>query len=314
MKNMMKKTNLSMLEIYEYFKQELKENHTIQLEVLNPDFGLDLYCGETVYQENTKYIYRSYKSYTDLAEIFGCKLLTPKMVSKYTVLLKFKKLEDKQSFHSKSYDDTKEKYGVSSSFFKISKNEEPSFLHYYKQALENAKVTEKRKILNLGINKGDEFELIKDILPYENILDKSFVGVDFSESVIKYAKKRFNTSNFTFYNHDINTLEQLSLGKFDLIISIGTLQSSSLNFKEVFMSLIQNHLEDSGSIILGFPNCRWKNYEMIYGAKVPNYSFSEQSLLYKDVYFCKKYLQQKRFRVTITGKNYIFLTATSIKK
>ncbi|MEA3289058.1 MAG: methyltransferase, partial [Campylobacterota bacterium] len=46
----------------------------------------------------------------------------------------------------------------------------------------------------------------------------------------------------------------------------------------------------------------------------PNYNFSEMSILYKDVQFCKKYLQQKKFRVTITGKDYIFLTATSIRK
>ena len=47
--------------------------------------------------------------------------------------------------------------------------------------------------------------------------------------------------------------------------------------------LIQNYLEDKGSIILGFPNCRWINGEMIYGAKAANYSYSEQSVLYKDV-------------------------------
>ena len=67
-------------------------------------------------------------------------------------------------------------------------------------------------------------------------------------------------------------------------------------------------------MILGFPNCRWIDGEMIYGAKAKNYAFPEMSLLYKDVHFCKKYLQQKKFRVTVTGKNYIFLTATSIRK
>lgn len=80
------------------------------------------------------------------------------------------------------------------------------------------------------------------------------------------------------------------------------------------MSLVQNYLEDKGSVILGFPNCRWIDGEMIYGAKAPNYVYSELSILFNDVIFCKKYLQQKKYRVTITGKDYIFLTATSIKK
>jgi len=80
------------------------------------------------------------------------------------------------------------------------------------------------------------------------------------------------------------------------------------------MSIVQNQLKKNGSMILGFPNCRWIDGEMVYGARVKNYPFSEMGLLYKDVIFSKKYLQQKKFRVTITGKDYIFLTATSIIK
>jgi hypothetical protein len=80
------------------------------------------------------------------------------------------------------------------------------------------------------------------------------------------------------------------------------------------MNIVQNYLKKDGSMILGFPNCRWIDGEMIYGAQPPNYNFSEMSILYNDVIFCKKYLQQKKYRVTITGKEYIFLTATSILK
>jgi hypothetical protein len=78
------------------------------------------------------------------------------------------------------------------------------------------------------------------------------------------------------------------------------------------MSIYQNHLENGGAIILGFPNCRWIDGEMIYGAKAPNYSFSELSLVLKDIHFCKKYLQQKKYRVVITGKDYLFLSARKI--
>jgi hypothetical protein len=80
------------------------------------------------------------------------------------------------------------------------------------------------------------------------------------------------------------------------------------------MKLVQEYLTQNGALILGFPNSRWMGGEMIYGAKAPNYPYSEMTLLYKDVYYCKKYLQQKKFRVTLTGKDYVFLTATSIRK
>lgn len=310
---MKKFTNESMYKIIEYMEEKLKLDDIVSLEVLNPDLGINNYAGETILFDE-EYTYHSYKAWNDLAELMFCKLLTPIVVSDNTINLKFKKINRSDSFHKTQNNSDNEKYGEESIFFRINKNEEPAFLYYYKQALANVKIQTRNSILNLGINKADEFQTIKDSLEEDEFLKKDFVGIDFCPSAIEFAKNRFSTNNFSFHTHDINKLNELNLKKFDLIISIGTLQSSSLNFKEAFMSLVQNYLDENGSIILGFPNCRWIDTEMIYGAKAPNYSFSEQSILYKDVYFCKKYLQQKKFRVTLTGKNYLFLTATSIKK
>jgi hypothetical protein len=308
---MKKFTNESMYEIIEYFENMLVEKDTLSFEVLNPDISIDKYSGSKIILD-CEYIYRSYKSWIDLSELMFCKMMTPTINSKNTVILNFKKINLENSFHKDSNSLNNEKYGIESEFSKINKNEEPSFLFSYKKALIHTKVYEKKQILNLGVNKADEFEIIKQIVYPEVFKDINFVGIDYSQSAIKEAKERFKEDNFSFYSHDINKLDELNLKKSDLIISISTLQSSSINFKLVFMSLIQNYLEKGGSIILGFPNCRWIGSEIIYGAKNPTYSYPEQSLLYKDVYFCKKYLQQKKFKVTLTGKNYLFLTATSI--
>jgi hypothetical protein len=97
-----------------------------------------------------------------------------------------------------------------------------------------------------------------------------------------------------------------------MLISIGTLQSSTINFKPFFMNLVQNYLTDNASIILAFPNSRWIDTQLIYGAKAPNYAMSEMSIVCNDIIFCKKYLQQKKYRVTITGKDYLFVCATKI--
>ncbi|WP_419770076.1 MAG: class I SAM-dependent methyltransferase [Candidatus Marinarcus sp.] len=301
-----------MFEIYEYLYELLKETNVhgiVEFEVLNPDLFDSTYAGNLVTLEGNEYLYRGYKAWMDLAETLFCKILTPKIVSKYHVLLQFKKLDQNISFHHSCLE-ANEKYGENSEFSRINKNEEPAFLQAYKVALDFAKISEKKRVLNLGINSGDEFALILQM--YKNHKNIEFVGVDYCKSAILSAKRKFDFENMKFYAHDINELGQLNLGKFDAIITIGTLQSSSIDFKLTFMSLIQNYLEKNGSIILGFPNCRWLDGEMIYGAKMPNYSFSEMTLLYKDVYFCKKYLQQKQFKVMITGKNYIFLSARSI--
>ena len=308
---MKKFTNEPMYEIISYLNNELKNQDKSEIEVLNPNIKTNAYAGESI-KLDKEYIYRSYKSWTDLAEILFSRLFILE-IKEQTILLQFLKLDLNESFHNDLNNDRNEKYGENSTFFKINKNEEPAFLNAYSYALKNAKVSEKKNILNLGINKADEFEIIKNVADNKSFEEINFVGVDYSKSAIEFAKNRFPSKNFIFYNHDINKLNELNLEKSDLIISIGTLQSSSLNFKLLFMDLVQNYLEDNGSIILGFPNCRWINGEMIYGAKAANYSYSEQSVLYKDVYFCKKYLQQKKYRVTLTGKNYLFLTATSIK-
>jgi cyclopropane fatty-acyl-phospholipid synthase-like methyltransferase len=236
----------------------------------------------------------------------------PRIVDDEFIQVSYQKLNQDNSFHSATVEDKKEKYGKESIFFNINKNEEPTFLHAYKKALESVKVEKRKYVLNLGINKGDEFELIQQLIDEATFDNINFSGIDHSKSALTYAKERFPKENVQFYQEDINSISTLNLQKSDLIISIGTLQSPSINYKPFLMSLVQEHLTHDGAFILGFPNSRWIDSELIYGAKAPNYTYSEMSLLFSDVIFTKKYLQQKKFRVTITGREYIFITATKI--
>ena len=249
-----------------------------------------------------------YKAFVDIAQIYKYKMLTPKEIDAKQIQLKFLKLNEESSFHKNTQ--SEEKYGVDSEFFAIDKTAQPIFLYHYMEALKFCDVSSKQSILNLGINKGDEFDVIYKLLGDDNLKDKRLVGVDYSASIIEYATNKFPDAKMLC--GDINNLGALNIGKFDMIISIGTLQSSNINFNPTFMSLYQEHLEVGGAIILGFPNCRWIDSEMVYGAVAPNYSFSEMSLVLKDIHFCKKYLQQKGYRVVITGKDYLFLSARKI--
>ena len=287
----------------------LHTQETISFSVLNPD-TTDAYAGEMVYIEGKDFLYRGYKAWVELAELLKCKMLTPQADNYPLVILTFKKLTE-DSFHG----DAKEieKYGTHSTFARIHKMEEPAFFYYYNQALDNIKIDTKTRILNLGINRADEFEVIKnrlDTKKYENI---EFVGIDHSNTAIALAKANFSEKNMIFYAKDLNEIDSLHLEPFDTLISIGTLQSPSIQFKPFFMKLVQEYLTQDAAIILGFPNSRWTGGELLYGAKVPNYAMSELGHLLSDVMFCKKYLQQKKYRVTITGKQYIFLTATKVR-
>ncbi len=308
-------TKEAMLQIITTLKDKLdtlNAKDIIEFEVINPDYCSSTYNGNIVLINTQEYIYRGYKTWIDLAQTLHCRMLTPTEKSSNTVLIRYEKLNADDSFH-KSIDNKEEKYGAESIFSEIHKNEEAAFITHYLKSLQNVNINRRVRVLNLGVNSGDEFEVIqKYATSFENL---ELIGIDYCSSAINAAKEKFKEcKNISFYTHDINDLSSLNLGKFDLIISIGTLQSSNLEFNPLFMSIVQNQLKRSGAMILGFPNCRWVDGEMIYGARVKNYPFSEMGLLYKDVIFCKKYLQQKKFRVTITGKDYIFLTATSILK
>lgn len=281
-------------DILEYFSTHVFEADAIvELELLTSDI-------DTI----------GYKAFVDLAQLFYMKMLSPISTCQNEITLRFKKLNQASSFHKA--EKNSETYGVGSEFFSIDKTAEFSFLYHYQKALEFINIHTHKRVLDLGINKGDEFKVIEEMLSDEEFASKEFVGVDYSQSAIEYAKKEFPHANTAFVCGDINHLEELELGRFDLLISIGTLQSSNMNFNQTFMSLYQEHLEKGGAIILGFPNCRWIDGEMIYGAKAPNYAFSEMSLVLKDIHFCKKYLQQKKYRVVITGKDYLFLSAKKI--
>jgi len=304
----MRFTNQTMQEILPILQKALQTKNQISFSVLNPDI-YDGYAGHRLTIHGVDYLYRGYKAWIDLAELLKCKMLTPCKIDNNLVQLTFKKLKT-DSFHADNKKD--EKYGTSSHFAQIYKMEEPAFFYYYNQALYNVSIKKKKHILNLGINRGDEFEVIKKQLDTRKYKDMNFVGIDHSKSAIAYAEKLFPEKNVTFYAEDINNLDSLKLGHFDLLISIGTLQSPSINFKPFFMKLVQEYLTKDAAIILGFPNSRWQGGEMLYGAKAPNYSMPEMSLVLNDIIFCKKYLQQKQYRVTVTGKYYLFLTATKI--
>ncbi len=303
-------TDESMLAVSGMLDKKLESRSDIIFEVLNPDLYSGSYAGREVTINGKVYLYRSLRSWLDLAANLNCRMLTPKIATEQTILLRFQKLET-HSFHRENPEERSEKYGTGSSFAAINKNEEPAFLAAYTHALGVAEVKTRRRVLNLGVNRGDEFALIRELLPKESFEAIEFVGIDHSESAINEARNRFNTPNMHFYSHDINDLDTLKLGRFDLIISIGTLQSPGINYKPFLMELVQNHLGNAGAIILGFPNSRWIDGEMVYGAKMRNYSESDLSLLLGDIDYAKRYLQQKKFSVRISGKEYIFLTAVS---
>ena len=162
-------------------------------EILECFEALDVDGGEVVEVEILESDIESigYKSFVDLSQLYFMRLLTPIKKDKTTTLLRFQKLHRSSSFHN-SDDESSEKYGTKSDYFTIDKTKELSFLYHYKKALEFVGIKSKKRVLNLGVNRGDEFDVIKNMFRDEEFGTVEFVGIDYSASAIEYAKKEFS--------------------------------------------------------------------------------------------------------------------------
>jgi len=305
----MKFTNEPLLSIVPVLQERLSRNGSVTFEAIDPDLFSGYYAGECVYIGETLFLYRSLRAWCELAELLSCRMLIPVKTDRSTIRITYEKLGD-DSFHHDASD--REKYGKDSLFFRIHKSEEPTFYHYFKEALEHTSIERREAILDLGINRGDEFGFIRSVLGETHFKACRFTGVDHSQSAIEEAKKRFPYENIRFLTEDINRLDKSLDERFDLLISIGTLQSPGIAFKPTLMHLVGRFLSYDSALILGFPNSRWQSGELRYGAKAAHYNFSEMGVVLEDIIFAKRYLQQKKFRVMITGKQYLFLTAVRI--
>jgi len=242
--------------------------------------------------------------WVDLAERLALRLCTPRVVEAPLVELRFERLDPDARWDRDAPAGT-EKYGAASAYARISKLEDPGFVVDLAEALARAKLPPAPRVLDLGVNTGDELALIRRQLP-----DARFVGVDHSASALAVARARFPDA--TFVEAELATLATLGLGAFDLVVSFGTLQSAGLDDRELLRQLVQRCLAPDGAVILGVPNCRYLDGETAFGTRMKNFAQPELGLLVKDVAFYRKYLQQHGRQVFVTGKHYVLVTGARV--
>ena len=293
-----------MLELIAHLERELRAGASrIILPVLDPDLGSGRYAGERVEIDGVAYVHRPFRVWVDLAERLGLRLRTPRALAPPLIELVFEPL-DRDRRLGREDAPGEERYGAGSAFARISKLEDPGFVIDVGEALARAALPAGARILDLGVNTGDELALIQAFVP-----GASFVGVDHSSSALAVARARFPAAHLV--EADLNTLPSLGLGRFDLVFSVGTLHSPGIDDRDVVRRIVQDHLAPGGAVILGFPNCRYVDGEVEYGTRMKNFRQPELGLLIKDVAFYRKYLQQHGRQVFVTGKNYVLVTGVA---
>ncbi|GEM48519.1 methyltransferase type 12 [Deinococcus cellulosilyticus NBRC 106333 = KACC 11606] len=272
--------------------------------VLDPDPYLGHYAGEELEIGGQTFLFHPLRVWMDLADRLDCHMRVPERDGPF-LKITFQKKETRQ--RDRTLSSNTEKYGAQSEFQRIHKLEEPYFLLDAIQALRSLDLPAEARILDLGVNSGEELRLLDLAYPGNHF---EVLGLDHSESALNIARGRFPQHRFQVA--DINALPE-DLGTFDLILSIGTLQSANIEVEPVFRRLLK-HIKLGGHWLLAFPNSRYSGGEISYGARMVNYREPELSLLFKDVAFFRRYFQKHRYSVNVTGKYYILVTARSLSR
>ncbi|MCA9654740.1 MAG: class I SAM-dependent methyltransferase [Myxococcales bacterium] len=280
---------------------------TIEIVVPDPDLGPGLYAGERVWVDGMPAVHRPFRSWVDLAERLRLRLATPRAAGEGRVRLVFTRLDPEARWEPAAGTEPTEKYGASSAYQRISKPEDPGFVLDMADALERIVLPAAPTILDLGVNTGDELALLQALRP--ELRTASLIGVDHSASAIAVARERFPEPRHRFVVADLTALPTIELPPIDLVLALGTLHSPGVDDRALLRHLVQQRLTPRGSIVIGIPNCSYLDGEVLHGAKMRNFSQPDLSLLVKNAAYYRRYLQQHRRRVFVTGKHTLLVTA-----
>jgi SAM-dependent methyltransferase len=280
----------------------------VVLRVVDPDRGRGLYAGEPLDVDGVTYVHRPLRAWLDLADRLGLRLATPRPAPSPLVELRLERLDTAARWQASAPADVRERYGPASAYARIRKLEEPGFAIDLAAAFRRAALAADARVLALGCNTGDELALLLAVVP--GLAGRgALVGVDHSDGALAVARARFPGERHRFITADLGALATLGLGRFELVVALGTLQSPGVDDRALLRQVVQDHLAPGGAVILGLPNCRYLDGELVHGARMKNFREPELGLLVKDVAFYRKYLQQHGRQVFVTGQHYLLVTA-----
>jgi hypothetical protein len=264
--------------------------------VFDPDLGRGLHAGELVNHGEDRYVHRPWRTWVELAERLGLRLLTPRAhaTASQLVVLRFERLTPAIAARPRGEDLT-ERYGLGSSYARISKLEDPGFVIDLGEALARCALGPAPRILDLGVNIGDELALIGHHAP-ELDLRRS------SASTTASAIAAMVSHQLPVHRGRPQCAARLGLGVRSrdppARFRAGIVTASCVSRP----TPSPRRRGDPGS----GPAATRRRVD---GTRMKNFRQPELGLLVKDIAFYRKYLQQHHRQVFVTGKYYLLVTA-----
>lgn len=274
-------------------REALEKHGSVVCLVPHPDAGLGQFAGEVT----PAGVHRPLSAWADLADLLGAHLLTPENVSETQLRLCFRR-------YAPTPAPDEQGYGPDTDWARVDKLEDPVFLLTFVEALRRVNPPAGGQVLALGVNAGRELDALNIAFPQREL---TVLGVDIEPAALNAAKKKYPQWEFRVL--DVNNLPDPMLGRFDLIIALSLLQSPGVKQDVLLAALRKHHLTSLGGLILGFPNARYRDGHLSYGARMRNFARPDLSLLMADVTNARRGLQKHGFKVFVTGKYEVLVTA-----
>lgn len=276
----------------------------LELDVPDPDDASDTWPGARRPDGARQ---RSWRAWLDLADGLGCRCATPQPLGAGRVRLRLTPLGAEAPWHGDAAHrgvDEVERYAAEDGFAAVHKLEHPGFALPLLAALERVRPPDGGRVLALGCHRGDELAALDLLEPPPRALER--VGIDRSERVLDEARRRLSAARFIVA--DVADLPS-DLGRFDLVIAIGLLQSPGVDDKALLRTVLRDHLQPRAGLLIGLPNSRFRGGDVTWGARSRNYRDVDLSLVVRDLAAYRRYLQQHRFVVHIGGGYDLLLSA-----
>jgi len=282
----------------------LAMHEAVTLTVQDPDTRPEAWPGE---RNEAGEPYRDWRVWLDLADGVAAHLATPRPDpdEPHALRLTFRARGGEADLHDPSRPHG-ERYAASSAFAQLDKTDHPGFLLPLLDAVRFAAPQPPDRVLIVGCFDGDELAALTH--PPLAWSPTRMVGVDRDARALQRAMERFPVA--TFLHADLAQLEDrpLDVGRFDLILAIGVLNSPSLDGARTLAHLVRNHAHASGGVIVGLPASRLLDGAVVWGARTRNYRETDLSLVVRDLAGHRRYLHQHGYRTRITGRYDLLLT------
>jgi len=288
-------THEALHDILTWLRAELLRHGEATLHVPDPDDGhaLGLYPGEP----GPRGTHRPLLTWTDTADLLDAHLHTPVPVPE-GLRLHFR------SRVTPPRDRSASRYGADSDFQRADKLQDPHLLHDLHEAWTRANLPPDARVLSLGVNSARELDVLHLAYPGQAL---HVTGVDLDESALRLARDRH--PQHTFRTLDVTGRDLAALGTFDAVTALSVLQSPGIVQEDLLRTLRTTVLRPGGTLILGYPNARYRGGELSYGARMLNFTRPDLSLLMRDVTAARRHLQKHGFTVYVTGKYEVLVTA-----